>query len=152
MKIIKNKTTQITAVNEDATEAFGRELGGCLKKGDLITLDGELGSGKTLLTAAIVKSIGVPRNEVSSPTYTIMKPYLSGIFPVYHWDFYRICAISELHMTDFFEILNDRKSVVIVEWASLFKEAWADYFPRYEISLTQGETNDSRNITYILKG
>ncbi len=152
MKIEKNKTLTFELTDESKTEDFGAKLGARLVKGDLVALTGTLGSGKTTLTAAIAKSLGILRNEVSSPTYVIMRPYMNGLFPVYHWDFYRLADPEELMLADFQEILADRKSLFIIEWAELFPTVWANHFPRYELTITQGATHDSRIVTLIYKG
>ncbi len=152
MKIEKNKTLIIESESEEKSLKIGREIGAKLQPGDFIALDGDLGMGKTLITAGIVYSLGIKREEVSSPTYTIMKPYLNGAIPVYHWDFYRINSSEELYIADFHELLYEKKSVFIVEWASLFKEVWKDYFPRYEITITKGATSNDRTFSLIHKG
>lgn len=137
---------------ETDTERFGQELAAQLSPGTLITLDGELGTGKTLLAAAIAEGLGVPRTVVQSPTYTLMRPYLSGNIPIYHWDFYRIASVEELLTADFQELLSERCSVVLIEWASRFPTLWISFFPRIEIALTSGEDHGSRTINCVHKG
>ncbi len=148
MKTIKSKETQIIYTeNEDASFLFGKKLAAKLKKGTLILLDGDLGAGKTIITAGIATGMGVQRENISSPTYTVMNIYNDGIFPVYHWDFYRVVEEEELEMADFFEILHEADGVVIVEWASMFASAWKKYAPRIEIKVEHGEEANSRKIT-----
>jgi len=138
--------------SEADTERFGRELAMHLSPGTLVALDGELGAGKTLLAAAIAEGCGVPRTAVQSPTYVLMRPYLTGKIPIYHWDFYRIASADELLTADFQEILFERRSLVLVEWASLFSTVWLSFFPRIEIALTSGEDHGSRTINVVHKG
>lgn len=138
--------------SEADTERVGQALATQLSPGTLITLDGELGAGKTVLAAAIAGGLGVPRTAVQSPTYVLMRPYLSGHIPIYHWDFYRIASVEELSTADFQELLSERRSVVIIEWALLFPAAWNAFFPRIEIALTPGEDHGSRTINIVHKG
>ncbi len=153
MLIEPNKSYTFSVKSEDETEVFGKELGSLMKPGTLIALDGDLGMGKTVLTAAISQALGVRRDEVSSPTFTIMKQYYSGSVPVYHWDFYRVNSIDELYIADFFDLLSERSGLFIVEWASMFIDAWRDHTPRYEIEIVRGgEGYDSRDIKIVLKG
>jgi tRNA threonylcarbamoyladenosine biosynthesis protein TsaE len=147
----ERKNTLISRCEID-TERFGRELAAQLSPGTLVTLDGEMGAGKTLLAAAIAVGLGVPRTAVQSPTYVLMRPYLSGKIPIYHWDFYRIASVEELLTADFQELLSERRSVVLIEWASRFPTAWLSFFPRIEIALTPGEDHGSRTINCVHKG
>lgn len=137
--------------SEVETERIGHELASSLSPGTLVTLDGELGAGKTLLAAAIAEGFGVDRMQIQSPTYVIMRPYLSGNIPIYHWDFYRIAAAEELATADFSEILYERRSLFLVEWASLFPAVWREFFPRVEITFNPGEDHGDRNLTFLYR-
>ena len=152
MKIVKNKNYTYELDNETKTIELGKKIGASVEKGTLITIDGDLGAGKTILTKGIASSIGVKPSDVSSPTYVIMKPYITGYMPLYHWDFYRLESIEELYIADFFELLHEKKYLIIIEWASLFKSAWIDHFPRIEITIQKGAEHDKRTITLISKG
>lgn len=72
----------------DATEALGRALAPCVRPGWLVTLDGPLGSGKTLLVRALLHGLG-HTGRVRSPTYTLVEPYDLAWGAVRHFDFYR---------------------------------------------------------------
>ncbi|HNZ53127.1 MAG TPA: tRNA (adenosine(37)-N6)-threonylcarbamoyltransferase complex ATPase subunit type 1 TsaE, partial [bacterium] len=91
--------------NESETALIAKNIASEIKGGGLITLDGDLGAGKTFFTGALCEALGLERKSVSSPTFVIMKKY-SGIVDVYHWDFYRICSVDELYVADFFEYLS----------------------------------------------
>lgn len=73
---------------EDTIE-LGKEFAKYITKGDIITLNGELGSGKTVFLMGIAKYFGI-ENEVCSPTFTIVNEYNTPSFPIYHFDVYRI--------------------------------------------------------------
>jgi tRNA threonylcarbamoyladenosine biosynthesis protein TsaE len=128
----------------DESEFLGKEFATTLHPGDVILLDGALGAGKTAFTAAICQGLGLARESVASPTYTILRQYLSGNLTVNHWDFYRVSSLDELEATDFFELTAEPKSVTIVEWASLFPDAWNEITPRCNITITIGETDERR--------
>lgn len=148
MKTIKTKEiTTFYTENEENSFLFGKKLASKLTKGTLILLDGDLGAGKTIIAAGIATGLGVSREKISSPTYMVMNAYNDGLFPVYHWDFYRIVEEEELEMADFFEILHEADGIVIIEWASMFSSAWKKYAPRIEIKVEHGEETNSRKIT-----
>ena len=131
--------------NENDTENLAVKIGTKLRGGELITLDGDLGTGKTFFTGALCTALGIERRNISSPTYVIMRKIV-GRMTVYHWDFYRINNEEELFTADFFECLNEPNAVNIVEWASLFRKSWEIYEPRIEINLEFGDTDDERRI------
>jgi len=135
--------------SEADTERFGRELTSRLQPGILVTLDGDLGAGKTVLAAAIAGALGVPRTVVQSPSYVLLRSYTEAFFPVYHWDFYRIADAEEIVTADFQEILLERSGLVIVEWASRFKALWDFFLPRHEIEITMGASHGTRHIKVI---
>lgn len=131
--------------NEQETSDLAFKIGKDLRGGELITLDGDLGTGKTFFTGALCTALGIDRKSVSSPTYVIMRK-IEGILTVYHWDFYRINSEDELFTADFFECLKDRNAVNIVEWASLYRKSWTEHTPRIEIKIEFGDTDDERRI------
>ncbi|MGV9194829.1 tRNA (adenosine(37)-N6)-threonylcarbamoyltransferase complex ATPase subunit type 1 TsaE [Microbacterium sp. MC2] len=94
-------------------EAFGRELGGALRAGDLVVLTGPLGAGKTTLTRGIADALDV-RGPVQSPTFVIARthPSLSDGPPLVHVDAYRLGSPAELDDLG----LDYDNAVTIVEW------------------------------------
>lgn len=137
------KSIVITAKNEAETVEIAKNLAEELKGGELIVFDGDLGVGKTFFTGALSEFLGVDRKKVSSPTFVVMKKY-SGKFDIYHWDFYRVSSFEEIEMADFSEYLKSENSITIVEWANMFPECWKEYFPRIEIEIKFGESEDER--------
>jgi tRNA threonylcarbamoyladenosine biosynthesis protein TsaE len=98
-----------------ATAALGRQLAGLLRPGDVVALDGELGSGKTTLVRAILVGLGRDAGVVSSPTFVVMNEY-PGEPPVVHADAYRLAGDDELG-TIGWERALDGSAIVLVEWA-----------------------------------
>jgi tRNA threonylcarbamoyl adenosine modification protein YjeE len=101
--------------DEDATAALGRELAMILAPGDLVCLEGDLGSGKSSLARAIVRALtGRPDLDVPSPTFAIAQLYEDGPTPVAHFDFYRVGSPAEAGEVGLDEALG--RAVVLVEW------------------------------------
>lgn len=100
------------------------------KKGAIIAMEGELGSGKTTFIQGFMASLGI-EEKVKSPTFVLMKKYsilknfkfkiLNSKF-VYHLDCYRIADHKDLRIPEFEEILNEEGSIVFIEWAERIKE------------------------------
>lgn len=102
------------------TFAVGEKLGSAAAPGQLFTLTGGLGAGKTVLTQGIAKGLGVAE-PVNSPTFTIVQVYESGRMPLYHLDVYRIGDISEMDETGYEDYFYGA-GLCIVEWAELIGE------------------------------
>lgn len=102
--------------NVEETIGIGQELAKRLKKGDVVALVGELGSGKTVLTKGIAKGLGVKNvRYVNSPTFVIIKEYKARI-PLYHFDLYRLNKSSIIDAENFEEYFYD-DGVTVIEWA-----------------------------------
>lgn len=98
------------APDDAATAAIGTALANVLAPGDVIALDGDLGTGKTALARAIIRArLGDPDHEVPSPTFAIIQPY-PGIT---HADLYRLADESEIFELGLFD---DEDAILLVEW------------------------------------
>lgn len=111
---------KLTLKSEQETEKYGIELGRKVKPGTVIALTGDLGAGKTTLTKAIAKGLGVTET-VTSPTFTVVKEYRSGRLPLYHFDVYRIGDLEEMYELGYEEYFYG-DGVCVVEWADLVEE------------------------------
>ncbi len=105
---------QWIAQAEEETEAHGRELAAGLRAGDVVLMEGALGSGKTVLARGIAAGLGVEPERVHSPTFTLVNHY-RGRLPVYHIDLYRIQKPSDLLELGLEELLGT-DGVALVEW------------------------------------
>jgi len=105
---------KVTSLEE--TEDFGQRLGSLVQGQDVITLEGDLGAGKTTFTKSFAKGLGVTRN-VNSPTFTILKQY-EGRLPFNHLDVYRLADSDEdLGWDELFY----GEAVTVIEWAKLIE-------------------------------
>ena len=120
-----------------------KELAACLalhiQCGDIIALTGDLGAGKTTLTAMILGEWGV--EGVTSPTFNLLHSYTTKSFIVHHLDLYRLEHIEEVYRLGWDELCDD-SSVVIVEWMGKF----ADLFPKDFLQLTMYYTATGREV------
>ena len=98
-----------------ATEAAGASLAVLLRPGDIITLDGSLGAGKTTLVRGLLLALG-HMGEVPSPTFAIVQPYDDLPLPLWHADLYRIEDPSELDELGLDTVLD--VGALVVEWPS----------------------------------
>jgi tRNA threonylcarbamoyladenosine biosynthesis protein TsaE len=101
--------------SEAETVSLGRTLAAELRPGDVVLLEGVLGAGKTALARGLAAGLGVPEEEVRSPTFTLVNPY-DGRVPVYHVDLYRIENPRDLEELGLEELLGT-DGVAIIEWA-----------------------------------
>jgi tRNA threonylcarbamoyl adenosine modification protein YjeE len=107
---------EIDLPDEEATAALARRVRTLVRAGDLVTLSGDLGAGKTTLARALIRLLtGDPELEVPSPTFTLMQIYDGEQFPIVHADLYRIRSPGELAELGWDEAADG--ALVLVEWA-----------------------------------
>ena len=102
------------------TYELGLKIGKEAKKGQVYTMVGDLGVGKTVFTQGFAKGLGV-EEHVNSPTFTIVQEYEDGRMPFYHFDVYRIGDIEEMDEIGFEEYIAG-EGVCLIEWANLIEE------------------------------
>jgi tRNA threonylcarbamoyladenosine biosynthesis protein TsaE len=106
------------------TEALGAALGALLTPGSIVAYRGDLGAGKTAFTRGLAQGLGC-REQVTSPTYTIVNEYLSGRIPLFHFDMYRLRCADDLFDIGWDDYL-ERGGVCAVEWSENVAEAMED--------------------------
>lgn len=117
--------------SEEDTINLGKKIAGQLKKGDIIILSGDLGSGKTKLTEGVLTYFNL-QEEISSPTFTIVNEYDTENLKIYHFDLYRLADIDE-----FFAIGGEEyfeKGASIIEWGELLEDYLPDKYLKLEFS------------------
>ena len=105
--------------------------------GMVICLNGDLGSGKTVFVKGFAAALGIEDN-ITSPTFNIVKEYVSGEMPLYHMDVYRIQESSEFGVEDYF----NKDGVSIIEWAELID----DHLPSERLDINIKEDFISKKI------
>lgn len=106
----------IVTNNESETYKAGFEWAKKLSGGEVITLNGDLGAGKTVFTKGLGKGLGVT-DTVTSPTFTIGLEYQGDSLRLYHFDCYRISGGKEAAETGIIDCMRDTKGVTVIEWA-----------------------------------
>ena len=104
----------------EETFRVGKELGEKAYAGQVFTLTGELGVGKTVFTQGLAKGLGI-EEPVNSPTFTIVQEYNGGRLPFYHFDVYRIGDVEEMEEVGFDDYVMG-EGVSLIEWADLIRE------------------------------
>jgi tRNA threonylcarbamoyladenosine biosynthesis protein TsaE len=102
-------------VTRDELDAWGQAFAATLSPPTVVTLEGDLGSGKTTLVQAIARGLGVVES-VTSPTYALVHEYRGADFPVFHLDLYRLAGPHELENLAFDEIVGTGGGIAIIEW------------------------------------
>ena len=127
------------------TLALGEKLGKAAKPGQIYTLNGDLGVGKTVLTQGFAKGLGITE-AVNSPTFTIIQEYTEGRLPFYHFDVYRIGDVEEMDEVGFDEYVSG-EGVSLIEWANLIEEILPENRVNITIEKDLEQGFDFRKIT-----
>lgn len=110
----------IETYSPEETFEVGKKLGLSAKAGEVYTLSGSLGVGKTVFTQGLAAGLGV-REHVNSPTFTIVQIYEDGRLPLYHFDVYRIGSIEEMYEIGYEDYFYG-DGLCVIEWAELVAE------------------------------
>lgn len=134
------KTYQYSTNDTEETMQFAEDLASCVIAGTVITLEGDLGAGKTTFAKGFAKGLGVKR-AVSSPTFTIIKEY-QGKLPLYHMDAYRLEHSEEdIGFEEYFE----GEGVAIIEWASFI----SDFLPEERLAIKFQKVTDTERVLQL---
>jgi tRNA threonylcarbamoyladenosine biosynthesis protein TsaE len=113
----KNTKIEIISVSAEQTWEIARFIGGKLRKGDVLALSGELGSGKTCFTGGLARGLGVDEKyQITSPTFTLINEYPARFNKLYHFDVYRLNGYSEFEDLGYEEYFCS-DGIVVIEWA-----------------------------------
>lgn len=138
MKIIETN-------NAEETFALGRQIGQQAKAGEVYTLIGDLGVGKTVFTQGVAAGLGI-EEAVNSPTFTIMQVYEEGRLPFYHFDVYRIGDVEEMDEIGYEDYFYG-DGVCLIEWANLIEEILPPAHKQIIIEKDLAKGYDYRKIT-----
>lgn len=132
----------------EQTTGIGEAVGRLLKAGDVISMDGDLGAGKTHFTYGIAKALGIDE-YITSPTFTIVNEYHSGLLPLFHFDAYRLTCEDELYDIGYDDYLA-QNGVVVIEWAVNVPGVFDENTIRIEILRMDDKSESDRTITIIM--
>ena len=127
--------------SEEETAALGILLSKKIKNGDVYSLEGDLGAGKTAFVKGVMKGLSY-EGEVTSPTFSLCHEY-DAKFKVFHYDLYRLFDADDIFSTGLFDNCNEN-SVVFIEWAKDIDELGKDV---KTITFSYGKSENERIIT-----
>ena len=134
---------RITTYSEEETIELAQNIESEKFPNMVICLKGDLGTGKTVFTKGFAQALEV-KEEVTSPTFTIIKEYTSGEMPLYHMDVYRLDGkVEDLGLDEYF----NKKGITIIEWADMIE----DYLPekRLEIRIKSSDEDENKRTIII---
>lgn len=131
--------------SEAETREAGRRLAALLRGGEVLSLEGPLGAGKTTFVKGLAEGLGCRASEVSSPTFTLVHEYPGGHFPVVHLDLYRLESAEELAALGFDDLLAG-PTIAAIEWGDKFPESLPPGALRFVFSM-DGEARKIRRIS-----
>lgn len=134
----------IESRSEKETYDLGYRIGMEAKAGDVFTLVGDLGVGKTIFTKGLAAGLGI-KEAVSSPTFTIVQIYEEGRLPFYHFDVYRIADVDEMDEVGYEDYIYG-DGVTLIEWANLIRDILPDHYTEITIEKDLEKGFDYRRI------
>ena len=143
------KSARLTFHSEDETRAFAREFGRLLKPGDTILLSGEIGSGKSFLSRAIIQNMMLEHGEVEdvpSPTFTLVQTYQIGDTEVWHSDLYRLSDVSEIEELGLFDAFET--GISLIEWPDRLGPLAPESALLIELAAGTGENERALNLRW----
>lgn len=135
----------IETFSPEETFQLGQRLGEQAKPGEVYTLVGDLGVGKTVLTQGIAKGLLI-EEPICSPTFTIVQVYEEGRMPFYHFDVYRIGDIEEMDEIGYEDYFYGQ-GLTMIEWANLIEEILPEHYLEIRIEKDLQKGFDYRRIT-----
>ncbi len=135
----------IETFSAEETFAFGEQIGRRAVPGDVYTLLGDLGVGKTVFTQGVARGLGITE-PVSSPTFTIVQVYEEGRLPFFHFDVYRIGDVEEMDEIGYEDYFYG-DGVTMIEWANLISEILPSHYKEIRIEKDLEKGFDYRKIT-----
>ncbi|MBO7709735.1 MAG: tRNA (adenosine(37)-N6)-threonylcarbamoyltransferase complex ATPase subunit type 1 TsaE [Lachnospiraceae bacterium] len=138
-------TDKRITTSPEETAQIGRELASEAGPGMVITLNGDLGTGKTVFAQGFAAGLGV-KDYINSPTFTILQVYEDGCLPLYHFDVYRIGDPEEMDEIGFDEYVYG-EGVSLIEWAELISDILPERRIDVRIRKLPDQGDDVREIT-----
>jgi len=135
----------IETYSPEETFALGKTLASEARSGQVYTLIGDLGVGKTVFTQGMARGLGI-EEPVNSPTFTIVQVYEEGCLPFYHFDVYRIGDVEEMYEIGYEDYFYG-EGICLIEWANLIEEILPEQYIQITIEKDLEKGFDYRCIT-----
>lgn len=136
---------RIETNSAEETFRLGEKLGQQALPGQIYTLNGDLGVGKTVFTQGVARGLGI-QEPVNSPTFTIVQEYSQGRLPFYHFDVYRIGDVEEMEEIGYDDYFFG-EGICLIEWAQLIEEILPEQLISVTIEKDLEKGFDYRKIT-----
>lgn len=145
-KMTDKMTVKVTETySAEETFALGEKIGREALPGQVYTLIGDLGTGKTVLTQGVARGLGISE-PVNSPTFTIVQIYEDGRIPFYHFDVYRIGDIEEMEEIGYEDCFYGQ-GLCLIEWGDLITDILPEHYKKITIEKDLKKGFDYRKIT-----
>ena len=135
----------IETTNAEETFKLGVKIGEQARLGEIYTLNGDLGVGKTVFTQGVARGLGI-EEPVNSPTFTIVQVYEEGRLPFYHFDVYRIGDVEEMDEIGYEDYIYG-EGVSLIEWANLIEDILPEHYTEIKIEKDLEKGFDYRRIS-----
>jgi tRNA threonylcarbamoyladenosine biosynthesis protein TsaE len=140
---------KVTTRSPEETRTLGAALGPTLLPGDVISLAGDLGAGKTVLVQGLGASLGV-RERITSPTFTLLHEY-AGRYLILHLDVYRLSTFQEVIDLGFEELL-DPAAILVIEWGHAVEPLLPSKHLQIELRRSKDAEESERDVTFLPHG
>ena len=130
------------------TIVIGKAIARSVKKGDIICLFGNLGSGKTVLTKGIAEGLGVNKRNIVSPSFVLLREYLKASIPLFHFDLYRLKSPKDILNIGYEEYLFG-DGLTVIEWADRLKSLKPEEFLSINLSV---KSSSKRQLVFKANG
>ncbi len=135
---LEENMEKLISNSENETKLIGKKFAERLKKGDVVVLTGDLGSGKTKFTEGVLQYFELD-NEISSPTFTIVNEYANEKETIYHFDVYRLEDEDEFYAIGGEEYFQ--KGICLIEWGEMIEKALPNKYIHISFSRNLDEEN-----------
>ena len=132
---------QIEIDSLEQTKALAEKIANYVQTGDVIELNGDLGTGKTTFARYFINSLLEDEEDILSPTFNIVHPYNTKNFTIWHFDLYRIEDINEVEEIGIYDAFDE--GVCLIEWSQII----SSIVPENRLLLNLVETNGRRSVT-----
>lgn len=134
-----NNTYIKTCYSIDDTRELAKRFADLAKNGCFVNLFGDIGAGKTAFVRLVAEALDI-KEKVTSPSFTILNEYHTGVLPIYHFDLYRLEHVGIKTITDELREYSEGKNLTFVEWAE-FSQGEVP-FDRIEVNVTYDDDDN----------